>query len=319
MEPREFCKYRPLNGTGFCFSSHIPFETRSGTPQACQERYAERDEQSSTGRAPLQDAPLGRPRMAQAVLEFPEARSAWPAIDKGFYYDFGLPRPFTPDDLAAIEDACARSWPRTSASKSRAGRVRGPPAFKGPALQAGADRRHPRAGWTSTARRPGPPASLPTGTTASRTSPGAARRPLGAAPVDGFKLLSVAGAYWRGDESRPTLQRIYGTLWHTKELPKTWGGSRRPRGATTGCWAAARPLLLHHEVGSGPRLLAPERWPYALVIEAFGAKAGRGRLQDRLHASPREVVLWEPSGHLVNYAEPCTPPWSWRPATTSSP
>ena len=156
--------------------------------------------------------------MAEAVLVlFPGTRlGVGPAIDGGFYYDFELPRPLTPDDLAAIEARMAVSvaadHPFVRAELSPAeGRAffaeRGQP-YKVEIL----DDLGARA---EAAGEPLPPVSTyqhgpfidlckgPHVPSTGRIGP--------------FKLLSVAGAYWRGDEKRPMLQRIYGTVWATQD------------------------------------------------------------------------------------------------------
>ena len=147
--------------------------------------------------------------MAQAVLHlFPEAKpTIGPAIEQGFYYDFATERPFTEEDLAAIEaemhKLVKQNMPIQREEVSREeclvryremGNV-----FKAEIIE---EIPQPRV----TVYRQGDYFDLCRGPHVPSTGR------LGA-----FKLLSIAGAYWRGDEKRPMLQRIYGTAFLTKE------------------------------------------------------------------------------------------------------
>jgi len=155
--------------------------------------------------------------MAEAVLElFPTAKlGIGPAVEDGFYYDFDLPRPLTPDDLAAIEARMAASvaadhpFVRSElpASEGRAFfEERGQP-YKVEILDDLAAR-----AAASGERMP------PTSTYQHGSFIDLCKGPHVASTgrIGPFKLLSVAGAYWRGDEKRPMLQRIYGTVWATQ-------------------------------------------------------------------------------------------------------
>jgi threonyl-tRNA synthetase len=156
--------------------------------------------------------------MAEAVLDrFPDARlGIGPAIADGFYYDFQLPRPLTPDDLAAIEARMAASV----AADHPFVRRDLPPA-EGRALFVERDQPFKveilddLAAKAEREGQPHPPVSIyehgpfldlckgPHVASTGRIGP--------------FKLLAVAGAYWRGDEKRPMLQRVYGTVWPNQE------------------------------------------------------------------------------------------------------
>ena len=150
--------------------------------------------------------------MAQAVKEvFPTAQlTIGPALDEGFYYDFAFERPFTPEDLEKIEarakDIMKRDLAVTRSELSKRDAIkffqdRGE-AYKVELIQ-GFDDQSPislyRQGeFVDLCRGP----HLPT-----------------TGHVGAFKLLSTGGAYWRGDERNPMLQRIYGTSFPTqKEL-----------------------------------------------------------------------------------------------------
>src|SRR2546421_9314397 len=147
--------------------------------------------------------------MAEAVQEiFPDARFAiGPAIEDGFYYDFDLPRALTPDDLPDIEKRMARivagkypfvrdRWPREKALEyfRDKGQVYKVEIIENlPDKEVGIYQQH---NFLDLCRGPH----------AENTG-----------QIGPFKLMRVAGAYWRGDEHRPMLQRIYGTAWFTQE------------------------------------------------------------------------------------------------------
>jgi threonyl-tRNA synthetase len=148
--------------------------------------------------------------MAAAVLElFPDAKlGIGPAIRDGFYYDFDLPRALTPDDLGAIEELMraqvAADLPFTRSELGRDEAVA----------------RETAAGQTYKAEII---SELPAGEVISFYTHDAftdlCRGPHVATTgkIGPFKLLNSAAAYWRGDEKRPMLQRIYGTVWATQE------------------------------------------------------------------------------------------------------
>jgi len=147
--------------------------------------------------------------MAEAVQEiFPEAKFAiGPAIEDGFYYDFELPRPLTSQDLPEIEQRMARivagkypfireRWPREKALEyfRNKGQVYKVELIENlPDEEVGIYQQH---NFLDLCRGPH----------VEHTG-----------QIGPFKLMKVAGAYWRGDEHRPMLQRLYGTAWFTQE------------------------------------------------------------------------------------------------------
>jgi threonyl-tRNA synthetase len=142
--------------------------------------------------------------LATAVRQlFPEAHIGFgPAIEDGFYYDFAVPRPFTPDDLAAIEarmrEVVAADYPfrREEVSRDEARR-----RFKDDPLKL--ERLEElRDDEVISVYTDGPFVDLCRGPHLPATG-----------RLQHFKLLHAAGAYWRGDERRQMLQRIYGTAW----------------------------------------------------------------------------------------------------------
>jgi len=166
--------------------------------------------EESTGYTPVQRMRHSAAHvMAEAVMEiFPDAKLAiGPAIEDGFYYDFDLPRTLTPEDLPDIEQRMARivageypflrdRWPREKALEYF--RDKGQ-TYKVELIE-----------------------NLPdaeVGIYQQDTFLDLCRGPHveNTGQVGPFKLMKIAGAYWRGDEHRPMLQRIYGTAWFTQE------------------------------------------------------------------------------------------------------
>ena len=146
--------------------------------------------------------------LAQAVVRlFPEAQLAiGPAIEDGFYYDFDVEQPFTPEDLTNIEREMKRvikqnhKFERIDVSRAEAEELIASAPYKKEILEdLDADQR-------LSFYRDGEFVDLCRGP-----------HMLGTGKVKNFKLLSVAGAYWRGDEKRKMLQRIYGTAFATRE------------------------------------------------------------------------------------------------------
>ncbi|MDP6494172.1 MAG: threonine--tRNA ligase, partial [Dehalococcoidia bacterium] len=146
--------------------------------------------------------------MADAVVHlFPEAKLAiGPPTDDGFYYDFQVSRPFTPEDLEAI-DAYIREtitsdlpFQREELSREDALNMFAEQPFKLEII----DELPPNEAIS--VYRHGHFADLCQGPHVDSTG-----------QISAYKLLNVAGAYWRGDEHRPMLQRIYGTAFETGE------------------------------------------------------------------------------------------------------
>ena len=166
--------------------------------------------------------------MADAVLKlFPEAKMGiGPPTQDGFYYDFEVSRPFTPDDLERIEelmrDSIAGSFAFEREELTRTGAVElfEDQPFKLELIE-GLDE-----SAVITVYRHNGFVDLCQGPHVGNT-----------AEIPAMKLLSVAGAYWRGDENRPMLQRIYGTAFHSQEeLDDHLAGWKKRSAATTGLW-----------------------------------------------------------------------------------
>ena len=170
--------------------------------------------------------------MAQAVLRlWPGARYAiGPAIADGFYYDFELPRGarFSEEDLARIEVGDAGDSRRGSAVRSRGAHdCRRPRDLRRPALQARDHRESRRGRFGLDAELAAEAGGSPGAVSAYRNGPGfvdLCRGPHVPSTdrLGHFKLTRVAGAYWRGDEHRPQLQRVYGTAWESDKAVKAY-------------------------------------------------------------------------------------------------
>ncbi len=142
--------------------------------------------------------------MAEAVGElFPEAKfGIGPSIEDGFYYDFGVEKPFTPEDLEEIERRMreivdeAVPFVRGEIERHDALAFFGDQPYKGELIEelpeGEAISTYTQRGFTDLCRGPHVPDT---------------------SAIKAFKLTKVAGAYWRGDSERPMLQRIYGTAW----------------------------------------------------------------------------------------------------------
>jgi threonyl-tRNA synthetase len=144
--------------------------------------------------------------MAEAVKDlFPTASfGIGPSIEDGFYYDFDVDRPFTPEDLVAIEERMRQIVAEELTFKrGELDRLEATDAFEGQPYKQELI------------------SELPEGETISTYTQGSftdlCRGPHlpSTGRIGAFKLTKVAGAYWRGDSTRPMLQRIYGTAWFT--------------------------------------------------------------------------------------------------------
>jgi threonyl-tRNA synthetase len=247
--------------------------------------------------------------MAQAVTDlFPGAKYAiGPPIADGFYYDFELPggAHFSDDDLERIEarmrEIVAQSQPfeREELSKDEGLRVFADQPYKVEIIEAvdpsegaegGVVSAYRNDGWVDLCRGPHVP------TTAR----------LGA-----FKLMKVAGAYWRGDEHKPMLQRIYGTAWesekalkeHLHRLEEAERRDHRKLGVELDLFS------FPDELGAGLAVWHPKGAIVRKVMEDF-SRAEHERADYQFVFSPHiaRSNLWETSGHLNFFAEGMYPP-----------
>lgn len=236
--------------------------------------------------------------MAHAVTElFPDAQvGIGPVIEDGFYYDFKKDQPFTPEDLEKIE----RRMKEIASKDYPISRLEYP---KQEALEFWRDKNEPmkieliqeRGGETVSFYNQNGFMDLCLGPHVPSTG-----------KLGSFKLLHTAGAYWRGDERNPMLQRIYGTAWFTdkdlKEYLHRLEESKKRDHRKVG-----KELELFHiseDIGPGLIIWLPKGARVRREIEDF--------LYKELYSRGYEVVytpqiarlnLWRISGHLENYGE----------------
>jgi len=238
--------------------------------------------------------------MAAAVVElFPETKlGIGPAIKDGFYYDFDLPRPLTPADLEQIEakmreqQAADLSFERSEASRADAvARME----REGQPFKVEIINDLPTAdGETVSFYRHGTFEDLCRGGHLEST------RHLGA-----FKLLSTAGAYWRGDEKRPMLQRIYGTAWDTAdELDQHLWRIEEAKKRDHRKLGRELDLFTFHPESPAAPFLHPRGMALWRTLEAWSLQVRREAGFDEVRTpSLVRKELWETSGHWGNYQD----------------
>jgi threonyl-tRNA synthetase len=244
--------------------------------------------------------------MAEAVMElFPEARlGIGPAIKDGFYYDFDLPRTLTPQDLKAIEKRMHKSVNKDHRFERREwdpdeGRAMLDAAGQDYKVEILDDLR-------SAAEAAGEP--VPTVTTYTHgTFSDLCRGPHieSTGKLGRFKLLKVAGAYWRGDEKRPMLQRIYGTVWPTKdELDLYLWRLEEARKRDHRRLGVALDLFSFHDVSPGSAFWHPKGQRLWRTLETamreLQDKRGYQEVSTPILVSQK---LWEQSGHWDHYSD----------------
>jgi threonyl-tRNA synthetase len=236
--------------------------------------------------------------LAQAVKQlFPEAQvTIGPVIEDGFYYDFAYRRPFTTEDLTAIE---ARMTQLSQADEKVTRRVMDRDAaveyFKGlgehykaeiiASIPAGEPiSLYGQGDWVDLCRGPHVPST---------------------GKLTAFKLTKVAGAYWRGDSRNEMLQRIYGTAWadrkqldeYLKRIEEAEKRDHRRIG---------RELDLFHVQEEGPGLVFwhPKGWAIWQAVEQYmrGVYRASG-YQEVRGPQVLDVSLWKKSGHWDNYQD----------------
>jgi threonyl-tRNA synthetase len=244
--------------------------------------------------------------MAESVLGiFPDAKlGIGPSIDDGFYYDFLLPRPLTPDDLAAIEDGMRASIKADHAfvrkefefSEGRAFFASRGQDFKVEILDDLAIK----------AKESGAPLP-PTSTFEHGTFVDLCKGPHVASTgkIGPFKLMTVAGAYWRGSEKRPMLQRIYGTVWSTQEELDTYLARREEAKKRDHRRLGVQlDLFSFHDVSPGTAFWHPKGMRLWRTLEtAIREVQDRRGYQEVGTPMLVHKKLWEQSGHWQNYQD----------------
>ncbi len=236
--------------------------------------------------------------LAQAVKSlFPEAQvTIGPTIEDGFYYDFSYERPFTPEDLKTIEDkmkslvkedmAISRSvMPRDAAVKFfrdlgesyKAELIESIPSDEDLSL-------YNQGGFTDLCRGPHVPST---------------------GKLKSFKLMKIAGAYWRGDSNNEMLQRVYGTAWKDKKALKAYlhrleeaeKRDHRKIGKT-------QDLFHTQEEAPGMVFWHDKGWRVYQVVEQYVRDKLRNHGYQEVH-TPQVIdrSLWEKSGHWDKFGD----------------
>jgi len=255
--------------------------------------------------------------MAQAVLEmFPgQAKIAiGPAIENGFYYDFDLPRPLTPDDLQALEQRMRQiveedhPFVRRELTAEEARRLFADQPYK---LELIDGLEHGGIDEHGNETDEAPVISTYSHAAFTDLCRGPHVQNTREINPHGVHLLSVAGAYWRGDEKRPMLQRIYGTAWNSPEelaqhlemLEEAKRRDHRKLGRELEIF------VFDDEVGPGLPLWLPNGAVMADELERLAremeTRAGYVRVRTP-HLTKQDLFVR--SGHLLYYAESMYPP-----------
>jgi threonyl-tRNA synthetase len=241
--------------------------------------------------------------MAEAVQSiFPDAKFAiGPAIEDGFYYDMELPRALSPEDFPEIERRMAESiarnhpfvqskWPRDKALqyfKERDQQYKVEIIENLPDAEVGIYQQ-------------GPFLDLCRGPHVESTG-----------QIGPFKLMRVAGAYWRGDEHRPMLQRLYGTAWFSQEelddylerLEEAKRRDHRKLGKDLDLF------MISEEVGAGLPLWLPKGATVRRLLEEYilGVERQQG-YQHVYTPNLAKLDLYKTSGHWYHYKDSMYPP-----------
>ncbi len=234
--------------------------------------------------------------LAEAVQSiFPDAKfGIGPAIEHGFYYDFDLPRPLTPDDLPLIEakmrQIIASNLPfiRQDMTKKEARTIFAAQPYKLELIDEIPDKKvglYHQGSFVDLCRGP------------HVSSTG---------EIKAFKLLSIAGAYWRGDEHRPMLQRVYGVAFdteaalaeHLNKLEEAAKRDHRKLGKELDLFS------LHEEAGPGLVHWHPKGAMIRHVIENFWKDEHIKRGYDLVYTPHiAKLDLWKTSGHWEFYRD----------------
>jgi threonyl-tRNA synthetase len=254
--------------------------------------------------------------MAQAVLElFPDGKvTIGPPVENGFYYDFDLPRNLTPEDLQQIEKRMRQivqgkhEFKKTVISADEARKIFADQPYKLELIE-GLEQ-----GGLDEYGNPldGPPdISIYQHDTFTDLCRGPHVATTKEIKQDAFKLMNVAGAYWRGDEKNKMLQRIYGTAWESKkeledylhQLEEAKKRDHRKLGRELEIF------IFDDEVGPGLPLWLPNGTVMVDELEALAKEmetnAGYSRVKTP-HLTKEDLFIR--SGHLPYYAESMYPP-----------
>ena len=236
--------------------------------------------------------------MAQAVKTlFPQAKvTIGPAIETGFYYDFDVDHPFTPEDLEKIEEKMRElAKADLKIERSELSSADAIALFKGMGEDYKVELITDLGAETVSLYTQGDFADLCRGPHLPKTS-----------FIKAFKLTSIAGAYWRGDEKRPMLQRVYGTAFVDKKeldaylarIEEAKKRDHRKLGKELDLFS------FNDEVGAGLVIWHPKGAMLRTVLEDFERKEHFKRGYD-IVLGPQilKTELWQRSGHYENYRE----------------
>jgi threonyl-tRNA synthetase len=254
--------------------------------------------------------------MAEAVLElFPQAKyTIGPPIENGFYYDFDLPRPLTPEDLEKIEKRMRQiisghhKFIKRVVSAEEARQTFKDQPYKLELIEGLEQGGFDEYGNPLDEK---PDISLYTSDTFTDLCRGPHVDNTGQINPSAIKLLSSSGAYWRGDEHNPMLQRIYGTAWKTsKELEEyLWQLEEAKKRDHRKLGKELEIFTFDEEVGPGLPLWLPRGGVVIDELEKLAKemedKAGYLRVRTP-HLAKEDLFLH--SGHLPYYVESMYPP-----------
>jgi threonyl-tRNA synthetase len=254
--------------------------------------------------------------MAEAVLElFPQAKyTIGPPIENGFYYDFDLPRPLTPEDLEKIEKrmrqiiAGHHKFIKRVVSAKEARQIFEDQPYKLELIEGLEQGGYDEYGNPLDEK---PEISIYTSDTFTDLCRGPHVDNTGQINPSALKLLSSSGAYWRGDEHNPMLQRIYGTAWKTsKELEEyLWQLEEAKKRDHRKLGKELEIFTFDEEVGPGLPLWLPRGGVMIDELEKLAKemedKAGYLRVRTP-HLAKEDLFVH--SGHLPYYADSMYPP-----------
>ncbi len=293
----------------------------------------------------IQYSPLQRIRhsaahvMAEAVQEmFPDAKfGIGPAIEDGFYYDFDLPRPLTPADFPEIEQRMARiiaakypfvreHWSRLKAleyfrNKEQSYKVEiieNLPVHEQASVY---QQQHNFPELCQVNESKGWPGEVTIYQQHNFLDLCRGPHVEHTGQIGPFKLMRVAGAYWRGDENRPMLQRLYGTAWFTQEeldqylyrLEEAQKRDHRKLGRELGLF------MMSSEVGPGLPLWLPKGVFLRETLENFLRQEQLKRdYQPVMTPHIGLIDLYKTSGHWYKYRDDMYPPMPVKPQVNST-
>ncbi len=255
--------------------------------------------------------------MAEAVLDlFPGTKfGIGPAIENGFYYDFELPRPVTPEDFPALEERMREiirgkyNFEHSAQTVAQARESFQDQPFKLELIDLISKGELGTHGEEHA--KPTDTVSIYKHDTFMDLCAGPHVHDTSQVPADAFKLMQIAGAYWRGSEKNPMLTRIYGTAWQTKQeldaylwrLEEAKKRDHRKIGKELGLF------YFSEDIGPGLPLFAPKGEIVRHLMEDYVREAQtRYGYQHVWTGHMVKEELYKKSGHYDNYRDSMFPP-----------